>query len=93
MHVEAAWDMSQTIPVMELSLTVKCSARKVIPVTLFFLTNVIRLMAAGRIDTTRAITSVRYLDEAASAIAQLAEDRSEGKVMIALSCDDNYCNP
>ncbi len=47
--------------------------------------NVIRLMSSGRIDMTKAVTSVHPLDRAAEAIKHLSETRSEGKIMIEVS--------
>lgn len=44
--------------------------------------SVIRMMASGRIDMTKAITSVRVLDEATAAIAHLSATRADGKIMI-----------
>jgi len=47
--------------------------------------SVIRLMGAGRIDMTKAVTAIRPLDEAASAIEYLSKERSEGKIQIEVS--------
>ncbi|RMD95336.1 MAG: alcohol dehydrogenase [Calditrichaeota bacterium] len=47
--------------------------------------SVIRMMGAGLIDMTKAITSVRPLDEAVDAIKYLSEHRSEGKIMVKIS--------
>ncbi|MFQ5675992.1 MAG: zinc-binding dehydrogenase, partial [bacterium] len=47
--------------------------------------SVIRLMAAGRVDMTKAITSIRSLNETSDAIAHLSEHRSEGKIQIKVS--------
>ncbi|MFQ5708954.1 MAG: scyllo-inosose 3-dehydrogenase [bacterium] len=47
--------------------------------------SVIRLMAAGRIDMTKAVTAIATLDQAVSAIERLSRDRSEGKIQVRLS--------
>lgn len=47
--------------------------------------SVIRLMGSGRIDMTKAITSVRPLSEAVAAIEHLSKARADGKVMIKVS--------
>ncbi len=47
--------------------------------------SVIRLMASGRIDMTKAITSVRPLDEAPAAIENLSKKRADGKIMVKIS--------
>ncbi|RMF67206.1 MAG: alcohol dehydrogenase [Calditrichaeota bacterium] len=47
--------------------------------------SVIRLMAAGRIDMTRAVTAIRPLDESVDAIKHLSEHRSEGKIQIKIA--------
>lgn len=47
--------------------------------------SVIRLMAAGRIDMTKAVTSIRTLEETPSAIERLSTERSEGKIQVKLS--------
>lgn len=47
--------------------------------------NVIRLMASGRIDMTKAITAIHPLEEAVSAIARLSKYRADGKIQIRLN--------
>ena len=47
--------------------------------------SVIRLMASGRIDMSRAVTSIRTLDEAVEAIEHLSAERSEGKIQVKIS--------
>ncbi len=47
--------------------------------------SVIRLMASGRIDMTKAVTSVHKLDEAVSAIARLSKYRADGKIQIRMN--------
>lgn len=47
--------------------------------------NVIRMMGAGLIDMTKAVTSSRPLDEAVEAIRHLSEHRDEGKIQVTVS--------
>jgi hypothetical protein len=47
--------------------------------------SVIRLMASGRIDMTKAVTSVRKLEETPDAVANLSKNRADGKIMIKVS--------
>jgi len=44
--------------------------------------NVIRLMAAGRIDMTKAVTRITTLDNVVSAIDNLSRTRSDGKIQV-----------
>lgn len=47
--------------------------------------SVIRMMSSGRIDMTKAITSVRPLEEAVDAIEHLSKERADGKIMVKVS--------
>ncbi len=47
--------------------------------------SVIRLMASGRIDMSRAVTAIRPLDEVVKAIEHLSAERSEGKIQVKIS--------
>jgi threonine dehydrogenase-like Zn-dependent dehydrogenase len=46
--------------------------------------SVIRMMGAGLIDMTRAITATYPLDQAVAAIERLSKERAEGKILIKL---------
>ncbi|MFQ5822774.1 MAG: scyllo-inosose 3-dehydrogenase [bacterium] len=46
---------------------------------------VIRMMGSGRIDMTKAITSLRPLNEAVDAIEHLSKERADGKIMVKIS--------
>ncbi len=47
--------------------------------------SVIRLMAAGRIDMTKAVTKVTVLEHTVAAIDELVKTRAEGKILAKIS--------
>lgn len=47
--------------------------------------SVIRMMGAGLIDMTKAVTAIKPLDEAVAAIKYLSEARAEGKIQVKIS--------
>lgn len=47
--------------------------------------SVIRMMGAGLLDMSKAVTSVRPLDEVVDAIIQLSKARAEGKIQVKVS--------
>lgn len=47
--------------------------------------SVIRMMGAGLIDMTKAVTAIKPLDEVVDAIKYLSKERSEGKIQVKVS--------